>query len=189
MRAVRSAHLVLSLVTLAFGVIACGSSSSNNGPPSDAGTDIGADVVSMPEAGADVIVDPMNCVPFGTAGNDQGIGGYCSPSGGQCNVVGPGGSARICTADVPGTPPHAWFCTYPCMHTTECGAGAACVTTSMGSSCVPTACDLADGGMPDAAPETGDDSSMPDGAGDSGDGSPDGSTDGSNDSPADGGSG
>lgn len=88
---------------------------------------------------ADVIRDPANCVPPGTASNDQGIGGYCSPGGGQCAITGPGGSPRICTADIAGTPAHAWFCTYPCP--TNCGGGAACVTTAMGSECVPTSCD------------------------------------------------
>ena len=114
-----------------------------------------------------MIVDPSNCVPPGAAPNDQGIGGYCSPSGGQCASAGPGGSPRICTADLAGAPAHGWFCTYPCP--TNCGAGAACVPTSMGSDCVPTSCDAleaeaaipildagADSGMAADAPASSD---------------------------------
>jgi hypothetical protein len=143
------------------------SSSSPSGPlkPVPDGGDAGdarTDAGVPKDVGADVIVDPKNCVPPGTIPNSQGAGGYCSPGGGQCDMVGPGGVAEICTADLSGTPAHDWFCTLPCMKTPECGAGATCAPTPMGSHCVPESCDSfvpdggpVDAGMPDGEEEAG----------------------------------
>lgn len=135
---------VASMLPLVF--LGC----SNNSGGSDAGSDATTD------AGVDVIIDPQNCVAPGTKPNDQGMGGYCSPGGGQCDTAGPGGAPRICTADVAGTPAHAWFCTYPCDPTTNCGTGATCLGDSMGNGCVPTACDYLAG---DAGVDAGSDAS------------------------------
>ena len=123
-------------------------------------TDGGNDATSA-DVSPDVIIDPQNCIPPGTKPNDQGMGGYCSPGGGQCDKAGPGGAPRICTADVGGTPQHAWFCTYPCDPSFNCGSGAQCVTNAQGSGCVPVACFYlaGDGGLDsgsdasDAAPD------------------------------------
>jgi hypothetical protein len=151
--------LGISVLVLGFGyVTACSSSSTTSSGPQDAG--------KTSEGGggggdAAVINDPMNCVAPGTANNSQGIGGYCSPGGGQCTTAGPGGAPRICTADVDGTPMHAWFCTYPCSgstDTTTCGPGAACVTATMGTGCVPMSCAF----LEDAGTSGGDDSGTTD---------------------------
>ena len=131
---------------MVLGLFAC----SNNAPQTDAGADAG-------DAGIDVIIDPQNCVPPGTKPNDQGMGGYCSPGGGQCDTAGPSGAPRICTADVSGTPEHAWFCTYPCTTSATCGAGVSCISNSQGSGCVPDICDyLADGGLDSGTDAAGD---------------------------------
>jgi hypothetical protein len=90
-----------------------------------------------PDVIPDVIDNPDNCVKPGTANNTQGIGGYCSPSGGQCATAGPGGTPTLCSADY-STTPNAWFCTAPCP--ANCGSGAACVATATGAICAPTAC-------------------------------------------------
>jgi hypothetical protein len=116
---------------------------------------------SIPDVGPpDVIVDPMNCVPPTATNNSLGIGGYCSPAAGQCAVVGLGGKVTICTADLAGTPAHGWFCTAPCSTSADCGAGSACLATSMGQQCVPTACEalFPEAGVPvivDAAADSG----------------------------------
>lgn len=108
---------------------------SNGGGQADAGSDATADV------GVDVVVDPQNCVASGTTPNADGVGGYCSPGGGQCDLAGPGLSPRICTADLAGEPSHAWFCTEPCDGTTACGVGASCLATAAeGPICVPSSC-------------------------------------------------
>jgi hypothetical protein len=82
------------------------------------------------------------------------MGGYCSPGGGECNYAGPSGAARICTADVPDTPAHAWFCTLPCNTDGECGSGEYCTSrTGTGpKGCVPLTCKF-------LAPDAGSDSS------------------------------
>jgi hypothetical protein len=138
-------------VTLAFLAlaVACGSSSDN-------ATDGGASDAHASDAKGDAIIDPMNCVPPGTPSNSQGIGGYCSPMGGQCTMAGPGGSATLCSADFQ-APAHAWFCTFPCTSSSTCGPGATCVNSSMGEGCVPASCLYleGDGGGGDAAGDGG----------------------------------
>jgi hypothetical protein len=118
------------------------------------------------DSGADVILNTSNCVPPGTASNSQGIGGYCSPMGGQCASAGPDGSATLCSADFTGTPGNAWFCTYPCTPGFDCGSGSTCITeaSSGQSGCVPTSCAFLAG---DGGGTTGDSGG---GAGDSGSG-------------------
>jgi hypothetical protein len=145
--------MTASLLSLVFGVYACSSSSSNKSTPVDSGASSEAggmdagledadasaigDVVTVDTA---VIVDPMNCVPPGTKDNSLGIGGYCSPAAGQCAMQGLAGMVTICTADLAGAPTHGWFCTTPCTMSSQCGPGIACITTSAGEVCVPSAC-------------------------------------------------
>jgi hypothetical protein len=159
----------LSLVSAAFAVAcvasfaACSSSSSSGSTTTDdAGTggDSGANVDSG------VINDPANCVPPGTAGNSLGIGGYCSPLGGQCDTAGPGGAARICTADLTSTPAHAWFCTYPCSQPSDCGSGEVCFQNAQGAGCIPNTCLYLDADAGSII--TGDDAGTDTDAGDGG---------------------
>jgi hypothetical protein len=134
-----------------LGVIFVGCNNGNGQP--DAGSDATTDI------GVDVIVDMQNCVPFGTSPNADGVGGYCSPSGGQCDLAGPGLSSRICTADLPDQPAHAWFCTTPCDGTTSCGVAASCLLTVQGPICVPSSCAfLSDAGV-DASTDASTDAS------------------------------
>jgi len=130
----------------------------------DSGSDSAA--VEAGEAGSDaqpdvmVIIDNQDCVAPGTASNEEGLGGYCSPMGGQCVQTGLGGVATLCSGDL-GAPAHEWFCTIPCSQTSDCGAGGgACLSAPFGQICVPTACagNLGDAGSGlfdagDAAPE------------------------------------
>jgi hypothetical protein len=104
----------------------------------DAASDTGSTGAS--DAKPHVINDPMNCVMPGAASNTDGVGGYCSPAGGQCAHAITGGMASICTGDLPGTPPHDWFCTVVCTTASECGTGSSCIATNGGQLCVPTAC-------------------------------------------------
>lgn len=116
-------------------------------PPSPEGGEGGRKDSGAPKDSApDVIIDPENCVSPGSAD-------YCSPGAGQCDRVGPGGSPEICTADLAGTPKHAWYCTLPCSKPSQCTGGATCVRTPMGSRCVPKSCDDR---VPDAGEDSGD---------------------------------
>ena len=131
MRLARSPLIVLAVASaLALVATAC-SSSSSDGATTDAGG--AGDTAGGP-------VDRDNCVAPGTKPNEKGIGGYCTPGGHQCDSAGPGGAPRICTADVPDTPVHAWFCTYPCSGDAECGTDAYCASDPRGKGCVPLAC-------------------------------------------------
>ncbi|HEY1955189.1 MAG TPA: hypothetical protein VGH28_06240 [Polyangiaceae bacterium] len=128
---------------------------------SGAAADAGSDAPSGSDVKPDVIIDPANCVAPATANDDRGVGGYCSPGGGQCAASGPGGSPRICTADLSGTSAHDWYCTYPCSQDSDCGSAASCLSTSQGKMCVPPACappqDAGTDAPSDAATDSPDD--------------------------------
>jgi hypothetical protein len=129
-------RILLLVVGLASGApLACSSSSSSNpGAPKDAST--GSDVA--------IINDPQNCVPPGTPNNAAGVGGYCSPGGGQCANAGPEAGGTICTADFGSVvPAHAWFCTDLCEldASDSCGVGGPpCVSAEGELVCLPNAC-------------------------------------------------
>ncbi|HEY6460687.1 MAG TPA: PHB depolymerase family esterase [Polyangiaceae bacterium] len=146
-----AAFAAVGAVTVMAAVAACSSASSKGARGPDASTDgaaeAGADAASdaAADVGLDAILDPENCVPPGTPNNEAGIGGYCSPGGGQC------GADTLCTADF-GAPAHAWFCTNLCNDggVANCGSpGPACVTVEGESVCLPESCLvlLADGGL------------------------------------------
>lgn len=133
---------ILFAATSALLLFGCSSSSSGSSPG---------------DSGGDTIGDPNNCVPPGSKPNERGMGGYCSPGGGQCLYAGPDGGARICTADVPDTPAHAWFCTYVCNVDGDCGTDAYCATDpkTKQKGCVPTVCKKLQGDAgTDSASET-----------------------------------
>ena len=125
-----------SLVACVAAATACSSSSAQSSGGADSG--VQDSIAALDDAGPDVIDNPNNCVKPGTASNAEGVGGYCSPGGGQCAKAGPGGSPTLCTADYSPVM-NVWFCTVPC-NPGNCGAGARCVTTAMGSGCTPTSC-------------------------------------------------
>ena len=138
-------------VTLA--TLACSSSSHGTAPggTKDAAADATVDAAgeaSASEASAggpdvrpDVVLDPHDCVSTGATSSEKGVGGYCSPGGGQCVHAGSGGTPALCSADLGGTPTHEWFCTIPCTMTTDCGpGGGACLSAPFGQICVPSSC-------------------------------------------------
>jgi hypothetical protein len=114
------------------------------------------------DSGNPVVIDDANCVAPGTASNANGVGGYCSPNGGQC-AIGSLDAGAVCTADF-NVPAHAWFCTVACSSTSECGPGSAsCLPSIHGEACIPAACvvrlDAADGGA-DTRPDVASDASI-----------------------------
>lgn len=85
--------------------------------------------------GTDDPTPDASCVRPGDAGNDKGVGSYCSPGGGQCSDF---PEAGLCLADVS---QDQWMCTrIGCDATTDCGADAGCLITTQGSACVPCRC-------------------------------------------------
>jgi hypothetical protein len=154
------------------GLLAAACSSSSSTPPmmtgqdsgtqkkADAGHDATKDTgnVGASDAVPDVIIDPNNCVAPGALFSQKGIGGYCSPMGGQCAHAGTGGTPTLCTADF-SAPAHEWFCTITCTTTTDCGAGGGvCVAAPFGQFCVESACAKALGDAGEGAFDAGVDS-------------------------------
>lgn len=151
-----------AIVLLAVGLgcvvpVACSTSSGGK----DASTDGGADANS--DSDAHIINDPQNCIPPGTPNNAAGVGGYCSPGGGQCANAGPDAEGTICTADFGSVvPAHAWFCTDLCELDAafSCGnPGPPCISAEGELVCVPPTCMA----FITALEEAGTDGSEPDG--------------------------
>jgi hypothetical protein len=75
------------------------------------------------------------CVMPTDKGNNNGVGAYCTPGGGECMKF---PMAAVCLADVGQT---EWFCTkIGCAMNSDCGDNATCVMQMGGSGCVPNKC-------------------------------------------------
>ena len=136
-----------SAIVLTLTVVACSSDDTTPAPTADAGPiDAAAsDAQSTVDAGgASDAPSSGNCVPVGTPNNDKGIGGYCSPGGGECAASDAAGFV-VCTGDV-GAPVDSYFCTTPCSADDQCGTNAYCASDARGRASVPNAC----GTPPDA---------------------------------------
>jgi hypothetical protein len=148
---VKNAILLLAAGLGCLAPLACSSSSSGTAAPNDAST--GGD--------SNVINDPQNCVPPGTPNNPFGVGGYCTPGGGQCATAGPDAAGTICTADFGQVvPAHAWFCTTLCDTdaSNPCGnPGPPCVSAEGENVCLPPSCQ----GFVTALEEAGADGGAP----------------------------
>ncbi len=84
-----------------------------------------------------------SCVRPGDVGNNNGVGQYCTPEGGECA---PFDLAPLCLATVG---QQQWFCTrIGCDANTNCGEGAGCLLETDGSACVPCRCDSRGVGCP-----------------------------------------
>jgi hypothetical protein len=79
-------------------------------------------------------VPASSCAQPGDTGNENGVGRFCSPDGGECS-----GLAPMCLADV--APAEGqWFCTRLCTEDDQCGSDARCIGDERGSACVPEHC-------------------------------------------------
>jgi hypothetical protein len=122
-------------------------------PATDAGTD-----APRPMAPA------HSCGQPEIAGNDQGVGAFCTPGGRECQAF---SLAPLCLADlVPAE--EQWYCTRTCVMDSQCGADAVCVGDARGHGCVPTRCGFTSEG--DAGSDSGatDDAATDDAAVDAG---------------------
>jgi len=87
------------------------------------------------------------CGMPGEPGNEKGVGKYCTPAGDECRK---NSFAVFCTVTfVPDADP---YCTNSCTDDSQCGTGAFCSGSGMGSrGCVPAICggtpSTSDGGM------------------------------------------
>jgi hypothetical protein len=133
-------------------MLACASTPSS-------GTGAGEFIASDAQNGTPPVL--TNCVPPGTPSNANGVGGYCSPGGGECAAGGPDGAIAVCTADT-NAPNNAWFCTILCESTASCGPGATCLSAIQGQACIPAACAALLGDTPPS--DGGRDSGETDGA-------------------------
>jgi hypothetical protein len=114
--ALRVAAAIL-VVTIVVAAPACGDSDGANG-----------------EADAGPTAPAASCVQPGDEGNENGVGDFCTPGGGEC-----GGLAPLCLADAaPGE--EQWFCTRLCSEDEQCGTEARCIGDDRGRACVPERC-------------------------------------------------
>ncbi|MEK7571853.1 MAG: carbohydrate binding domain-containing protein [Patescibacteria group bacterium] len=76
----------------------------------------------------------QGCGAPGDAGNEKGVGKYCTKGGGECA----GKEAFICAAEFT----DATICSKPCSVDADCGSGAVCFQDTLGKGCKPIACDV-----------------------------------------------
>jgi hypothetical protein len=105
---------------------------SNTGP-SDGTTAQPTDVSpqapsASPSAGSAACGNP------GDAGNEMGVGKYCTKGGGQCQ----GTQAPYCSLDVKTDVPG--ICSKPCATAADCGTGSICTGSGLEMGCAPAAC-------------------------------------------------
>jgi hypothetical protein len=75
------------------------------------------------------------CVLTTDKGNNNGVGAYCTPGGGECSKF---PLAGLCLADVG---QDEWFCTrISCKTNADCGDNATCYAQMGQSGCVPNKC-------------------------------------------------
>lgn len=153
-----------TVVTSDSGVDAGHKKTPDAGKKLDASDASETSVVMTSDAKPDVINDPKDCVAPGTLSNPQGVGGYCSPAGGQCAHAVTGGMASICTGDI-GAAAHEWFCTVTCSSNTDCGSGGAtCIQGVLAQVCVPSTClaFVGDSGVTEGGTDAAADAKMSD---------------------------
>ncbi len=120
------ASITISLAAM----VACGDSTGSGGAGAGGSSNGGSGTGGTQQP------PPESCTQPGDAGNEIGVGEFCTPLGHQCddNTI-----AQLCLADVGQT---EWMCTrIMCDETTDCGEGAGCLLEDGGSACVPCACD------------------------------------------------
>jgi len=121
-------------------LVACGGSGSDGSDDTKHFDAPPGKVIDAPATHVDPCNDPT------AAGNDKGVGRYCTAGGGECNANSNLGSFIFCTKDYEPDETVA-YCTGPCSKDADCGTGAACTGAgSGGRGCEPNAC----GGAVDA---------------------------------------
>jgi hypothetical protein len=92
--------------------------------------------LAVAACGSDTPQNTTGCGAPGNPGNSKGIGRYCTRGAGQCTNL-----FLYCTVDFvmdPGTPQ---YCTGPCTLDSDCGEGAYCSGSGLGSmGCMPAVC-------------------------------------------------
>ncbi|MSP24455.1 MAG: hypothetical protein EXR75_04690 [Myxococcales bacterium] len=122
---------VLTLVSCSAEPPCFNSECTTGGPTTSASTGTGGG------GGGGPVVPAESCVQAGEKGNNNGVGEFCTPGGGECADF---PKAALCLADVGQS---QWMCTrIGCDATTDCGAGAGChIEPGQGSACLPCKCD------------------------------------------------
>jgi hypothetical protein len=131
--------ILAAALSLTFAAVACSSSSTTSstttGTSTGAGGGTGA-ATGAGGAGGGPMAPAASCVQAGDKGNDNGVGTFCTPGGGECNAF---AKAGLCLADAG---QDQWFCTrIGCTTDMDCGTAAHCHLDPGGAACVPDKCE------------------------------------------------
>lgn len=145
----------LLLLTVSFGVVACGSGGGGGtgGAGTGGHTGTGGHSTTSSSTGTGTSTHTNECVLTTDTGNTNGVGHYCTPGGGECSQF---PLAGLCLADVGQA---EWFCTrIGCQMDSECGDNAVCHKEMAGSACIPSKCEpggTGGGGTGGSTPDAG----------------------------------
>jgi hypothetical protein len=133
--------LFAAALALTFTAVACGSSSSTDSTSTTSSTSGGGGAGGNGSGGAGGSgpkAPAASCTQAGDKGNENGIGTFCTPGGGECGMF---PKAGLCLADVG---QDQWFCTrIGCKTDDDCGSAAHCHLDNAGAGCVPDKCEEA----------------------------------------------
>ncbi|MEP7125199.1 MAG: hypothetical protein ABJE95_29990 [Byssovorax sp.] len=127
--------LLAAALSLTFAAVACSSSTTTTGTGSGGGATSSA---SGTGGGGGGPTEPAtSCKHPGDKGNENGVGTFCTPGGGECASF---PKAGLCLADVG---QDQWWCSrIGCKTDMDCGSAAHCHVDPGGTGCVPDACEM-----------------------------------------------
>lgn len=128
--------ILAAALALAFSAVACSSSSTTTTATGSGGGSTASGTGGA--GGAGPKVPAASCTMPGDKGNENGVGTFCTPGGGECTGF---PKAGLCLADAF---QDQWFCTrVGCKMDVDCGSAAHCHLDPNGAACVPDKCEEA----------------------------------------------
>jgi hypothetical protein len=137
---IKNKAILAAALSLTCAAVACSSSGttststgSGGGSTSATGSTAGAGGTG---AGGGPTAPAESCAQPGDKGNDNGVGTFCTPGGGECTNF---PKAGLCLADVG---QDQWLCTrIGCKMDADCGTAAHCHVDPAGAACIPDKCE------------------------------------------------
>ena len=133
---IKNKAILAAALSLTFASVACSSSGTTSTSTGSGGGTSSTTAAAGAGGSAGPIAPAESCVQAGGKGNENGVGTFCTPGGGECAGF---PKAGLCLADVG---QDQWMCTrIGCKIDADCGTSAHCHLDPAGSACVPDSCE------------------------------------------------